>query len=166
MFKEHSDPWPVTVTFRPIRLSTNFMTWIPNLTFTELRVVSKEHLQWVWHVIRERLASRTPGSVPLFWDLLMLHLLRPIFSNLTCLFKTFHPEYPSVLSQFCYLSNVEKLETKYNKMNHVVIFTTSSKTYNNRSISLNAPSVVSKIFRVSVNPRYMHYQCFVNRVVI
>ena len=32
--KWHSDPWP-TVTSQPIRLSTNFMTFIPILTFTE-----------------------------------------------------------------------------------------------------------------------------------
>ena len=32
--KWHSDPWPVTVTSQPIRLSTNFMTLIPSLTFT------------------------------------------------------------------------------------------------------------------------------------
>ena len=30
----HSDPWP-TVTSQPIRLSTNFMTFIPSLTFTD-----------------------------------------------------------------------------------------------------------------------------------
>ena len=30
----HSDPWP-TVTSQPIRLSTNFMTLIPSLTFTD-----------------------------------------------------------------------------------------------------------------------------------
>ena len=35
----HSDPW-TTVTSQPIRLSTNFMTFIPRLTFTELWVVS------------------------------------------------------------------------------------------------------------------------------
>ena len=34
MFKWHSDPWP-TVTSLPIRLSTNFMTMIPSLTFTD-----------------------------------------------------------------------------------------------------------------------------------
>ena len=33
-FKWHSDPWP-TVTSQPIRLSTNFMTLIPSLTFTD-----------------------------------------------------------------------------------------------------------------------------------
>ena len=32
--KWHSDPWPI-VTSQPIRLSTNFMTLIPNLTFAD-----------------------------------------------------------------------------------------------------------------------------------
>ena len=32
--KWHSDPWP-TVTSQPIRLSTNFMTFIPSLNFTD-----------------------------------------------------------------------------------------------------------------------------------
>ena len=61
--KWHSDPWP-TVTSLPIRLSTNFMTFIPSLTFTELWVVSMEHMQRVWLASRERLPFRTPGSVP------------------------------------------------------------------------------------------------------
>ena len=49
-----------------IRLSTNFMTFIPSLTFTELWVVSMEHLQRVWLASRERLPFQTPGSVPIF----------------------------------------------------------------------------------------------------
>ena len=66
------------VTSQPIRLSTNSMTLIPNLTFTELRVVSMERLQRMWHASRERLAFRTPQcSVPFFGNLLMLQLLRP-----------------------------------------------------------------------------------------
>ena len=63
--KWHSDPWP-TVTSLPIRLSINFMTFIPSLTFTELWVVSMEHMQRVWLASRERLPFRTPGSVPHF----------------------------------------------------------------------------------------------------
>ena len=42
------------------------MTFIPSLTFTELWVVSVEHLQRVWLASRERLPFRTPGSVPHF----------------------------------------------------------------------------------------------------
>ena len=52
-----------TVTSQPIRLSTNFMTSIQNLTFTELWVVSMEHVRRVWHASRECLPFRTPGSV-------------------------------------------------------------------------------------------------------
>ena len=65
-------------------------------SFTKLRVVSIEHLQWVWHASKERLPSWTPlGSVPLR-DLHMLQLLR--LAN----FPTFQFEYPSVLSRFCF----------------------------------------------------------------
>ena len=63
--KRHSDPWLVTATSQPIRLSTSFMTLIPIVTFTELRVNSMEHLQRVCQASRERLPFRTPGSVPL-----------------------------------------------------------------------------------------------------
>ena len=45
--------------------STNSMTFIPSLTFTELWVVSMDHLQRVWLANRERLPFRTPGSVRL-----------------------------------------------------------------------------------------------------
>ena len=38
---------------------------------------------------------------PPFWDFLMLQLLRPNFSNLPCLYSTFHLEHPLVLSRFC-----------------------------------------------------------------
>ena len=64
--------WPLTsYSATPtIRLSINFMTFIPSLTLTELRVVSIERLQRVWHDSRERLPFRTPGSVPLFWTFL------------------------------------------------------------------------------------------------
>ena len=61
--KWHSHRWP-TVTSQPIRHSTNFITLIPRLTFTELWVVFMEHLQRVWHASRDRLPFRTPGSAP------------------------------------------------------------------------------------------------------
>ena len=114
--KWHSDPWPVTVTSQPIRLFTHVMTLIPSLIFLELRVISMWYLQQVWHANRERLPLRTPVS-SIFWDLLMLQLLRPAFPNLSCLFSTFHLEYPSVLSRFCCLylyktSALQDLELK------------------------------------------------------
>ena len=40
---------------------------------------------------------------PPFWDLLVLHLLRPDSSNLPCLYSTFLLECPLVLSRFCFL---------------------------------------------------------------
>ena len=55
------------MTFQPIRFSTNFMTLIPSLTFTELRVVFMEHLQRMWHASRESLPLQTSGYVPLFF---------------------------------------------------------------------------------------------------
>ena len=61
---------------------TNFITLIPRLTFTELWLVSMEHLQRVWHASRERLPLRTPGSVPFIWGFHVLGLLRPIFPTL------------------------------------------------------------------------------------
>ena len=81
---------------------TNFMTSIPNLTFTEMRVVSMEHSQRIWIASRKRLPFRTPGSVP-FWDLHMFKLMScwDQFSQIYRDFPTYHLEYPSVFSLFC-----------------------------------------------------------------
>ena len=80
--KWHYDPSP-TVTSQ---LSIDFMTLIPSLTFTKYWVVSMEHLQRMLYASRERLPFRAPGSVPPFWDLLVLQLLmRTDSSNLPCL---------------------------------------------------------------------------------
>ena len=97
--KWHSDPWP-TVTYLPIRLCTNFMTFIPSLTFTELWVVSME--AFATGVASQQGTLTLPDTWfrPPFWDLLMLQLLRPNSSNLPCLYSTFHLEYPLVLSRF------------------------------------------------------------------
>ena len=81
---------------QPIRLSTDFMTLIPSLTFTELWVVSMDHLQRLWHASRESLPFR-----PQFWNLLVLQLLRPNSLTLPCLYSTFHFQYPLVLSRVC-----------------------------------------------------------------
>ena len=48
------------------------------LDLHRLWVVSMEHLQRVWHVSRERLPLRTPGSVPFLGGLHVLWLLRPV----------------------------------------------------------------------------------------
>ena len=87
------------MTSQPIRLSTNFMTLIPSLTFTKLLVASMENYQRVWHASRERLHFLTPGSVPLFLDLLVLQLLRPDSSKLPCLYS-FPRKCPLVFSRF------------------------------------------------------------------
>ena len=80
------------------------MTVIPSLTFTELWVVSMEHLQRVWLANRERLPFRTPGSVPLF-DLLVLQLLRPDSSNLPCLTRLFTLNTPWNFLEFAFTSD-------------------------------------------------------------
>ena len=57
--------WPLTNSDYPTdQTFQQPMTLIPNLAFTELWVVSTEHLQRVWHASRARLPFRTPGSVP------------------------------------------------------------------------------------------------------
>ena len=84
--KQHSDPLLVTVTSQRIRLFTNFMTLMQILTFAELRVVSMEHLQGVWHTSREEVPFWTPGSV-LCWALLMLQRLKPSSPNFSPLFN-------------------------------------------------------------------------------
>ena len=84
------------------RLSTNFMTFIPSLTFTELWVVSME--AFATGVASQQGTLTLPDTWfrPSFWDLLMLQLLRPNSSNLPCLYSAFHLEYPLVLSRFSF----------------------------------------------------------------
>ena len=86
----HSDPWPVTVTSKPIRLSTNFMTLIPGLTFTELRVVFMEHLQ--------RGGMPAGNAYPLghlvpshFWELAYAPMVETSFTELAIFFLDFLP---------------------------------------------------------------------------
>ena len=95
------------MTSLPIRLSTNSMTFIPSLTFTELWVVSMEHLATGVASQQGTLTLPDTWFRPPFWDLLMLQLLRPNSSNLPCLYSTFHLEYPLVLSRFYLLHSLE-----------------------------------------------------------
>ena len=44
--------------------------WYRSLICTNLRVVSMEHLQWMWNASRERLPFLILGLVPLFWTYL------------------------------------------------------------------------------------------------
>ena len=87
------------VTPIPIILFTNFMTLIPSLTFTKLRVVSMEHLQRVWHASREPFCGHL---VPYFLDLLLLQLLRLIFPNLPCFSRFFTLNIPCYFLNFAY----------------------------------------------------------------
>ena len=78
------------------------MTLIPSLTFTELWVVSVS----ICNLCDMPAGNAYPSGhlVPSpFLDLLVLHLLRPDSSNLSCLYSTFPLEYPLVLSRFCLL---------------------------------------------------------------
>ena len=102
--KWHSDPRP-TVTSQPIRLSTNLMTFIPSLTFTDY-----EWFPWSngcgmpagnaypsGHLVPSpivRLAC-APNVETRFLELAR----SPSFS----LYSTFHLEYPLVLSRFCFI---------------------------------------------------------------
>ena len=99
--KWHSDPWP-TVTSQPIRLSRNLMTFIPSLTFTELWVVSMEHLQRVWHASRECLPFRTPGSVSLFGTCLYSNCWNQISRTCHVLTRLFTLNAPWYFLDFLY----------------------------------------------------------------
>ena len=58
-----------------------------------------EHLQRVWHAVNAYPSGHLVPSP--FWDMLVLQLFRPDFSNLQCLYSIFHPKYPFVRSRFC-----------------------------------------------------------------
>ena len=63
---------------------------------------------------------------PPFLDLLMLQLWRPNFSNLPCLYSTFHFEYPLVLSRFC-LSKLSRFGDKISVLIHIrAVFKTAA----------------------------------------
>ena len=70
------------------------MTLIPSLTFTELWVVSMEHLQRVCHVSRERLLFLKPGSVPLFWTNAYVPIVETSFHERAVSFLDFSPLIP------------------------------------------------------------------------
>ena len=72
---------------------------------------------------------------PPFWDLLMLQLLKPNSSNLSCLYSTFHLEYPLVLSRFClYIYGLQVLVYNHTMhinltANHIIIIYKSRSEY-------------------------------------
>ena len=63
-----------------------FMTLLPGLTFTELRVVSMEHLQRVWLASRERLPSGHLFPSP-FWGLAYAPIDETSFTELVISFS-------------------------------------------------------------------------------
>ena len=85
---------------QPIRPSTNSMTLIQSFTFTELWVVSMEHLQRLWHARREHLPFRTPGSAPLFETCLCSNCWDQIPGTCHFFYSTSHLEYSLVLYWF------------------------------------------------------------------
>ena len=92
-----------------LRPSTNFMKRIPSLTFTELRMVSMEHFQRVWHASRERVSFRTLGSILLFDTFYKCTCDAPtvetsFFPNFQCMFLTLNLEYLWLLSRIFFLT--------------------------------------------------------------
>ena len=77
------------------------MTLIPSLTFTELWVVSMEHLQRVWYASRERLPFRTLCSVPLFGTCLCSNCWDQIPRTCHVFIRLYTSNTPLVLSRFC-----------------------------------------------------------------
>ena len=75
---------------------------VPNLTFTELREVSMEHLQRVWHTSKERLPFRTPRFVP-FLGLACAQIVETRFLELAMSLLDFSPWIPLGSSRFCFL---------------------------------------------------------------
>ena len=83
-----------------------FISLISGLTFTELPVVSMEHLQRVWLASRERLPFRTPGSVPLFGTCLCHNSLDQFYRScriFSRLFTLNTPRYFLDFASMCYL---------------------------------------------------------------
>ena len=90
--KWHSDRWPIE-TSQPIRLSTNFMTLIPCLTFIWLCVVSIEYLQRVWHASRK--AHHSGHLVPSpFWGRACVPSVETRFLELAMSFLDFSHWFP------------------------------------------------------------------------
>ena len=135
------------MTSQPIRLSTNFMTLIPSLTFTDY-----EWFPWsICNGCGMPAGNAYPSGhlVPSpILDLLMLQLLRPNSSNLPCLFSTFHLEYPLVLSRFCLqekykifpeiCEKVSKIHCFFPKMK--VLFLTNCQYIHFMDVSVNKMS--------------------------
>ena len=95
------------MTSQPIRLSTNFTTFIPSLTFTDY--------EWFLYGAFATGVACQQGTLilpdtwfrPPLWDLLVLQLLRPDSSNLPCLYTTFFTSNtPWYFLNFAYIRSV------------------------------------------------------------
>ena len=99
--------WPDHIQWQPPTDQTCYRT----RPFTELLVVSIEHLQGVWHAGRGRLLLRTPGPVP-FGTRICSTCWDQSFSQLVVIYRTMLFEYPSVLSRFCSIDTIEIVRFK------------------------------------------------------
>ena len=82
------------MTSQPIRLSTNFMTLIPTLNFTELWVVSMEHLQRAWHASRNAYPSGHLVPPPPILGLACAPIVETRFLELAMSLLDFSPRIP------------------------------------------------------------------------
>ena len=110
-----SDSWPIRVTSQPIRLSTNFMTLIPRLTFTELQLVSMEHSQRVWHASRECFLFR--HLVPSFETWLYSHCW-DIFPELALSFPDTIGTFSILLLLPCWICMIKISQIKFLTFNY------------------------------------------------
>ena len=75
--------------------------------YTELdlhRIMSGFHGAFATGVASQQGTLTLPDTWfrPIFWELLLLQLLRPDSSNLPCLYSTFHLEYPLYFLDFAF----------------------------------------------------------------
>ena len=100
------------LTSQPIRLTTNFMTFIPSLTFTELWVVSMEHLQRVVASQQGTLTLPDTWFRPPFLGLAFAPIVETRFLELAMSLLDFSPWIPlgtfSILLLFHLVSDILK----------------------------------------------------------
>ena len=129
--------WPLTNSDFPT--DQTFHQFHDLYTCTELdlhRIMSGFHGAFATGVASQQGTLTLPDTWfrPLFWDLLMLQLLRPNSSNLPCLYSTFHLEYPLVLSRFCFVTFLTGLSILHSL--DWLIFPVKEFTYADHGIQL------------------------------
>ena len=104
--KLYSDPWPVTVTSHTNQTYHQFHNLDTELDLH--RITSGFHGTFATGVACHQGTLTLPETWfrPTFWDLLMLQMLRQVFPNLSCLFSTFHLQYPSARPRFRYFFTI------------------------------------------------------------